>query len=155
MTMKRRGKALLVVVGFGLLILGFVAVDRWSDKASQRTAVLEAQYREMTYAMVQGQAGERSPSHPMYQLYQDRKEALLKAGYLKVWEFPMRRGFESRKALPSFFYRFATNFPGAEVRVRGRPALPPVLEVCARSRDILQIKWFIIREDKGPAEKAE
>lgn len=153
--MKTRSKTLLAVIGFGLLAFGFVVVDRWSDRAWQRTAVLEAQYREMTYAMVQGQAGEHSPSHPMYRLYQDRKESLLKAGYLKVWEFPMRRGFESRKALPSFFYRFATNFPGAEVRVRGRPALPPVIEVCARPRDVVRIKWFIMREDKGPAEAAE
>lgn len=87
------------------------------------------------------------PDHPMYRLYRERHDALVKAGYLKTREFPMRRGFKSRKASSAFFYRFATNFPGVDVQIRNRPNLPPVIVVCARDRDLLAIKWFIMQQD--------
>src|SRR5690349_16553085 len=141
--MRTRSKAIVAVIALAVVAVGILVMDRRADRAFETAAALDAQYREMAYAMVQGQAGEQSPSHPIYRLYRERQDSLLKAGYLKTWEFPMRRGFASRKAVPSFFYRFATNFPGAEVRIRGGQDSPPVIVVCARDRDILGIRWFI------------
>jgi hypothetical protein len=83
----------------------------------------------------------------MYELYRERHDALVKAGYLKTREFPMRYGFESGKAKWNFIYQFATNFPGVDVQIRGQRDQPPVIVVWARDRDLLAIKWFILQQD--------
>jgi hypothetical protein len=142
---KRRHKVI-----FGIAALIIVAVSLLMGRLTDRVAALEVQYRELIYAKVQGQAGERAPDHPMSRLYRERHDALVEAGYLKTREFPMRRGFESRQALTTFFYSFASNFPGADVQVRDvKQDRPPVIVVCARDCDLLAIKWFIMQQEKG------
>lgn len=140
------------VLGFVVLLVAGamgVLVDSWADKAAERGRELDVQYGDLIYAKVKGQAGEQPPGHPMYELYRERHDALVKAGYLKTREFPMRHGFESRKASRDFFYQFATNFPGVDVQIRGQRDQPPVIVVCARDRDLLAIKWFIMQQDAG------
>ena len=149
--MKTHHKVVLGVMALLVVAAICALVDRWANRAAQSASVLDSQYQEMTYAMVQGQAGEQPTNHPMYVLYQERKDALIKAGYLKTREFPMRRGFESRTASRSFFTRFAKRFPGVGVQIRfnQKSGEPPVITVCAKDSDLPAIKWFIMQEDKG------
>lgn len=136
-----------------LIIAGAVCVpliDHWTDMKGQRAAALDSQYREMTNALVSGYALERTKDHPINRLYHERRDALVKAGYLKKREFPLRHRFESSKAAHAFFWRFAARFPGAEFRLSGaKPPATPTLTVYARNSDLLAIKWFITQNDRG------
>ncbi len=126
-------------------------IDRWTESRARRAAVLDFQYREMTNALVSG-ALEQISSHPMNRLYHERRDALLKAGYLKKREFPLHHRFESSRAARNFLWRFAARFPGTEFQLRG-PKSPatPVFVVYARNGDLLAMKWFIMQNDKaGP-----
>ena len=109
----------------------FGLVDGWARRAAEQGKALDIQYEELIYAKMQGQAGERSPDHPMAQLYRERHDTLVKASYLKTCEFPLQHGFQSGKASSAFLYRFATSFPDVDVQIQNRRDSPPVIVVCA------------------------
>src|SRR5213593_3986918 len=130
-----------VVLGIFVLIMAIAVcapvVDRWTEMRAKRAAVLDFQYREMTNALVFG-ALEHRTEHPMNRLYHERRDALVKAGYLKKREFPMRQGFESSRAAQAFFWRFASRFPGTEFQLRGaKPPATPMVVAYARDSDLL------------------
>jgi hypothetical protein len=140
-------------VFFGVLASIFVAavcllVNRWYERAARERAALDAQYQEMVYAIVKGQAGEQSPDHPMSRLYRERHDALVKAGYLKTREFRLRHPFESSSDSSAFLARFAARFPGTDCKLRARkPGEPPLFTVCAREFDVVAIKLWLIQND--------
>ena len=146
--MKKPHKILLAVAALVVIATVCALLDRWHGIATERTAALDAQYEEMIYAMVQGQAPEQSTNHPMNRLYRARHEALVAAGYLKTREFPLQHGFESSRASWSFISSFASKFPGVDRQIRStKPGQPPVFVVCARDRDLLAIKLFIMQNE--------
>jgi len=131
-SIKARRKALAII---GLIIAGVLCVrliDRWTEARAQERAALDFQYWEMTNALVFGYALERTSDHPINRLDHERRDALVKAGYLKKREFPLRHRFESSKAAHAFFWRFAARFPGAEFRFSGvkPPATPTLTGIC-------------------------
>jgi hypothetical protein len=78
-------------------------IDRWTERKAQGRAALDLQYWEMTNALVSGYALERTSDHPINRRYHERRDALVKAGYLKEREFPLRHRFESSKTAQAFF----------------------------------------------------
>ena len=78
----------------------------------------------------------------MAQLYRERRQQLVKVGYLETREFELPRGLESSKETRVFFYRLSTSFTGAEIGLRGRTSQRPVIVACARERDLLAIQWI-------------
>lgn len=144
-------RAILWIVAVIIVVAAAVPLaDRWTESRARRAAVLDFQYREMTNALVSG-ALEQVSSHPMNRLYHERRDSLLKAGYLKKREFPLRYPFESSRAASAFLWRFAARFPGTEFQLRGVKApASPVFVVYARNSDLVAMKWFIMQNDKEP-----
>ena len=149
--MKGPRKTLFGIIGLIIVVSVCVRlIDWWTETRAQGRAALDFQYWEMTNALVSGYALERTSDHPINRLYHERRDALVKAGYLKKREFPLRHRFESSKAAQAFFWRFAARFPGAEFQLRGaKPPVTPTLTVYARNSDLLPIKWFITQNDTG------
>jgi len=145
----KQRRAILWIVAVIIVVAAAVPLtDRWTESRARRAAVLDFQYREMTNALVSG-ALEQVSSHPMNQLYHERRDSLLKAGYLKKREFPLRYPFESSRAASAFLWRFAARFPGTEFQLRGVKApASPVFVVYARNGDLVAMKWFIMQNDK-------
>jgi hypothetical protein len=150
---KQRRVVLWVLAVIILAAAAVPLLDRWTESRARKAAILDFQYREMTNALVSG-AMEQVSTHPMNRLYRERRDGLLKAGYLKKREFPLRNRFESSRAANTFLWRFAAQFPGTEFQLRGlKPPAFPVFVVYARDSDLLAMKWFVMRNDKGAAER--
>jgi hypothetical protein len=147
----RRGRVVLAIIGLIIAVAASVPlVERWMDMSAHKAAALDSQYREMTNALVFGNALEHTKDHPMNRLYHERRNALLKAGYLKKRELRLRNRFESSQAAKAFFWSFASRFPGTEFQLRGaKPPATPVVVVYARDSDFLSMKWFIMQHDKA------
>jgi len=149
---KQRRAILWVIVVIIAIAAAVPLTDRWTERRARQAAVLDFQYREMTNALVSG-AGEQVSSHPLNQLYRERRDSLLKAGYLKKREFQLRYRFESSRAASAFLWRFAARFPGTEFQLRGaKPPEAPVFVVYARNSDLVAMKWFVMQNDKDPKE---
>ena len=148
LAMKTRHKVVLGITTLVVVVGVCLLVQRLADKSAERASALDAQYQEMTYAIVQGQAQEQSTNHPMNRLYRERRDALLKAGYLKTREFPLRHSFESPRASFAFLARFAARFPGIDRQLQStKTGQPPVLVVCARDSDLVAIKLWVMQND--------
>jgi len=148
--MKKGPKIILGVTTLIVVILVCLLLGHLVHRAALTAAVLDAQYQEMIFAVVQGKAQEQSTDHPMSRLYRDRREALMKAGYLKTRQFALRHSFESSNAAFAFLARFASRFPGVERQLRTtKPGEPPVFVVCARDFDLVAIKLWIMQNDTG------
>jgi len=136
--------ASLAVVVLSVLLLPRLArrIDSAVDPKWEQAAANEAQYQEMTNAFPI--AGEVLPDHPARRLYEERKAALLEAGYLETRELRMKQAFASGRTANAFFWDFHSRFPGVEVSVRGSKAdQPPVVMVTARRSDLGAIEKFV------------
>ena len=117
-------KKKVILTGVALLALGCFLLPRLArqidstfDPIWEKAVATEAQYRDMTNA--HRVASESSPGHPTRELWEQRRAALLKAGYIETREFRMRHPLAARSEVNAFFAAFHARFPGVECSVRG------------------------------------
>src|SRR6185369_10371313 len=91
-------------------------IDSTLDPVWEEAAIREAQYRDLTNtARI---AGELVSEHPTRRLWEERRAALLKTGYIETREFSMRNRLAAKGAVRAFFNAFHSRFPGVECSVR-------------------------------------
>jgi hypothetical protein len=136
--MSRKKKVILAGVAalaLGMLLLPRLArrIDSTLDPIWEKAAAIEAQYRDMTNAY--RIAGEVLPDHPTRRLWEERRAALLEAGYIETRELRMRRRLAAKGGVNAFFAAFHSRFPGVECSIRGVKSDEPVVVVTARKSD--------------------
>jgi len=109
-------------------------IDTAVDPLWEQAAQVERQYREMTNAY--RIASEVVREHPTRRLWEERRNALLAAGYIEVRELRMRHSLGGRGDVEGFFAAFQTSFPGVECSVRNVKSDAPTVVVTARKSDL-------------------
>ena len=127
--------ALVAALSLGIWLLPRLAgpIDSTVERMREKSAALEAQYQEMTAAYPV--AGESLPDHPTRKLWEERRAALLKAGYIETRELPLNP-LTAKGAIRTFFAAFQARFPGVECSIRALNSDAPVLVVTARKSDL-------------------
>ena len=133
-------KTKIILAGVAALVLGILFLPRLARRidstivpALEKASAIEVQYREMTDAY--SIAAEMAPDHPKVQLWQERRAALLEAGYIETRELRMRHSLAAKGAVSDFFAAFHSRFPGVERSVRDVKSDGPVVVVTGRKSD--------------------
>jgi hypothetical protein len=126
------GAAVLV---FGVLLLPRLArrIDSTVGPVLERVAAMEAQYRDMTNAYPI--ASEMAREHPMHRRWEERRAALMEAGYIETRELRMTSSLAAKGAVRGFFMAFHSRFPGVECSVRDAKSDQPLIVITARKSD--------------------
>jgi len=123
----------VLLLGVWLLPLLVRRIDSRADTVWQRGAAREAQYRDMTNAYPI--AAEVMPDHPTRRLWEERRAALLKIGYIETRELSMAHPLPAKHGAGAFFSAFHARFPGVECSVRSVKSNAPLVVVTARKSD--------------------
>jgi hypothetical protein len=140
----------VVALALGALLLPRLArrIDSTLDSVREKAAVHEAQYREMTNAY--RIAGEVMPDHPTRRLWDERRSALVEAGYIETREIPLKQRLDARWSSRGFFDSFHARFPGVECSVAIHKAEQTLVAVVtARKTDFGSIERFVSRYESN------
>lgn len=123
------------MLALGSLILPRLARrnDSAFDPLSERAATNEARYRDMTNAYQI--ASKMPPAHPTRRIWEERRAALLEAGFIETRELRMQSGLTAKGATQAFLADFRSRFPGVEFTFRGYKSGEGVVTVTARQCD--------------------
>ena len=124
---------IVLLLGVWLLPRLVRRIDSRADTVWQRAAATEAQYRDMTNAYPI--AAEVMPDHPTRRLWEERKAALLKIGYIETRELSMPQPLPAKNGARAFFSAFHARFPGVECSVKAVKSNAPLVVVTARKSD--------------------
>jgi hypothetical protein len=123
----------VLLLSVWLLPLVVRRIDSRADTVWEKAAAREAEYRDMTNAYPI--AGEVTPDHPTRRLWEERRAALLKIGYIETRELSMPHALPAKHGAQAFFSAFHARFPGVECSVRAVKSNAPLVVVTARKSD--------------------
>jgi hypothetical protein len=117
------------------------------EPAAERMAVNEVQYREMVSAYPI--AGEVGRDHPMHIFWEERRDTLIRTGYIETRQFPLKQRPDIKWSARDFYHGFQTRFPGVECSIEFHKAdQSRVAIVTARKSDFESIQNFLTGYDR-------
>lgn len=147
----------VILAGTAALVLGVLFLPRLARRIDsalaprwEQAAANEARYRDLTNAYPI--AGEMLPDHPTRLLWEERRTALMKAGYIETRELRLQHPLVAKGAVNAFFTAFHLRFPGVEFSVRGAKSDEPLVVVTARKSDfgpLSVIEHFVRQYEPG------
>ncbi len=137
--MKLTTPKLAILLIAALLVGGSVYFLRDQAPAPQTAETVPLTTNEMLYREMLDAypiASEVVVGHPTQMLWQERRDALLEAGYIETRDIPLPKPLSGYTSVRTFFDNFQRRFHGVEMGIRGvNRGVPPVAYVTARKSD--------------------